>query len=111
MEHNPSIQIQKIIAQLRSKQRKIIYFGFAALFLGLLIGILKPKEYTAETAFILKNHLFADRSYLYSKDMRYINYYAPEDDIERLITLIDADSVLDILIRDLDLITYYKMIH
>lgn len=109
METQPATLLQNILSLLIHKKKKILYFCSAAMLLGLLISLLKPKEYKAETAFILKNHLFADRSYLYSKDMRYINYYAPEDDIERLIALIDADSVIDILIRDLNLIQYYKV--
>lgn len=109
MNIQPTTLLQNIISVLNSKKKQILYSCAGAILLGLIISLAKPKEYKAETAFILKNHLFADRSYLYSKDMRYINYYAPEDDIERLIALIDADSVIDILIRDLDLIRYYEV--
>jgi hypothetical protein len=109
METPPAKLVQNIIKILILKKQKIIFYCLGAMILGLVISLVKPKVYKAETAFILKNHLFADRSYLYSKDMRYINYYAPEDDIERLIALIDADSVIDILIKDLDLIKYYEV--
>lgn len=109
MNNQANHQLQSLLLQLLDNKKKILIFVVASFLLGLIISLFKPKEYKAETAFILKNHLFADRSYLYSKDMRYINYYAPEDDIERLISLIDADSVIDVLIKDLNLVSHYKV--
>jgi uncharacterized protein involved in exopolysaccharide biosynthesis len=97
-----------IFSVIAAQRKKILILSLSAAALGLLLGLFKTKQYTAETTFILKNHLFADRTYLYSKDMRYINYYAPEDDIERLVALTDADNVLNSLIAQLDLIAYYK---
>lgn len=108
MPFNPQTETNAIFRLLGAQRKKILAFSLSAAAFGLVLGLFKTKRYNAETTFILKNHLFADRTYLYSKDMRYINYYAPEDDIERLIALTDADNVLNSLIGQLDLVAYYK---
>lgn len=108
MPFDPQTETSTIFRILTTQRRKILALSLSAAALGLVLGLFKTKRYSAETTFILKNHLFADRTYLYSKDMRYINYYAPEDDIERLIALTDADNVLNSLIGQLNLVAYYK---
>ncbi|HTN16659.1 MAG TPA: hypothetical protein VL092_03195 [Chitinophagaceae bacterium] len=108
MSFNPQAETSNIFRMLAARRKTILAISLSAAVFGLALGLFKTKRYSAETTFILKNHLFADRTYLYSKDMRYINYYAPEDDIERLIALTDADHVLDELIGQLDLVAYYK---
>ena len=52
--------------------------------------------------------MYADKTYLYSKDMRYINYYGSEDDIERLVALIESDTIQNTLISELNLMKHYK---
>jgi uncharacterized protein involved in exopolysaccharide biosynthesis len=101
-------ETSSMFLHLFAHRKVILWITGCALLTGVVAGLCRRPEYTAETTFILKNHLFADRSYLYSKDMRYINYYAPEDDIERLVALSDADRVLDDLIRQQHLDVYYK---
>ncbi|MBL7711736.1 MAG: hypothetical protein JNL13_04705 [Chitinophagaceae bacterium] len=108
MSFDPQTETKTIFRIIAAQRRKILIFGLSAAVLGFMLGLFKTRRYNAETTFILKNHLFADRTYLYSKDMRYINYYAPEDDIERLIALTDADNVLNSLISQLNLVAYYK---
>ena len=108
MPVNPEKDTLKIIDIVYQRKRVVLVFAFAAFALGITARLLKPREYTAETFFILKNHLYADKTYLYSKDMRYINYYGSEDDIERLVALIESDTIQNTLISELNLMKHYK---
>ncbi|GAA4450921.1 hypothetical protein [Rurimicrobium arvi] len=108
MNNNPQNLLQHLLSVLISRRKFLLYVMLTATLIGAIICAFRPKQYIAETKFVLKNHLFADRTYLYSKDMRYINYYASEDDIERLVALEDADAVMNDLIGRLHLAAYYK---
>jgi len=109
MPVNPEKDTLLLIDIINKSKRLIIAFACIAAILGITARLLKPREYKAETFFILKNHLYADKTYLYSKDMRYINYYGSEDDIERLVALIESDTIQNTLIRELNLMKHYKV--
>lgn len=109
MPVNPEKDTLKIIDIIYKHKRLIIVFALVSFALGITARLLKPREYKAETFFILKNHLYADKTYLYSKDMRYINYYGSEDDIERLVALVESDTIQNTLIKELYLMKHYKV--
>jgi uncharacterized protein involved in exopolysaccharide biosynthesis len=79
-----------------------IAMGFAAYFI-------LPAKYKAETVFILKNPLFADRSNLYGDDDKAGVYFAGEDEISRLISMSESDSFHNKLIRSMKLDEAYKL--
>jgi hypothetical protein len=77
--------------------------------IGLAVSLLRPKTYKAKVEFFLKNPLYADRSYLYSSDARMIDYFAGDEDIDRMRSMIWADSVQDKLIREMHMAEAYNM--
>lgn len=80
----------------------------ATIILGMLYYIVKPSRYQAEIVFILKNPLYSDRNYLYNNETKFIDYFANDDDMDRLITMARSDSVQDKIIRQYNLAVAYK---
>ncbi len=89
------------------KRLTIIMVVLATMAVGLAISLLRPKAYKAKVEFFLKNPLYADRSYLYSSDARMIDYFAGDEDIDRMRSMIWADSVQDKIIREMHLAEAY----
>jgi uncharacterized protein involved in exopolysaccharide biosynthesis len=77
--------------------------------IGLAVHLLRPKRYKASVEFFVKNPLYADRNYLYSSDARMIDYFAGDEDIERMKSMIWADSVQDRIVREMRLAEAYDV--
>jgi uncharacterized protein involved in exopolysaccharide biosynthesis len=77
--------------------------------IGLLVRVFTPKQYKAKVEFFLKNPLYGDRSYLYSNDARMIDYMAGDEDIDRLKSIVWADSVQDRIIREMHLVEAFHV--
>lgn len=67
---------------------------------GLTVHLLKPKLYSAKVEFFLRSPLAADPATLYNSDGRTMDYFASDEDVERMRGLIWTDSVQDILVRE-----------
>jgi len=90
------------------KHRLFIFtFFISAVIAGVILRLIIPEKYEAEAVFILKNPLYGDRSNLYNNDTKQIDYFANEDEIDKLITLAESDPVQNKIIRDLRLDSVY----
>ena len=99
--------LQPLVRIIRSRSRTVLFITLAAMAVGLVVYLIRPKAYKAKVEFFLKNPLYADRSYLYSNDARMIDYFAGDEDIDRMRSMIWADSVQDKMIRDMNLAEAY----
>lgn len=75
---------------------------------GLVMALVKKKKYEAHTEFFLKSPFYADRNFLFNNDTKFIDYFANEDDVNRLVTLTNSDKVQEHIIREFNLARIYK---
>ncbi len=108
MEEHP-FSLAPFARIIRSRRVTLILITISAMALGLLVYLVRPGEYKAGVEFFLKNPLYADRNHLYSSDARLIDYFAGEEDIERMRSIVWADTFQDRMIRDMDLARAYRM--
>lgn len=98
-----------IAGALSRRRRLIILITLAAALAGLTGAWVRPKWYEARAEFFLKNPFYADRNFVYNSDAKYIDYFANDDDIGRLMILIRSDTVQQQLIGRFHLLEAYKV--
>ncbi len=84
-----------------------MWLTVSSLLVGLSVFFLLPARYSAEVVFILKNPLYSDRNYLFNNETKFIDYFASDDDVDRLMTMCRSDSVQDKVISTFDLAEKY----
>jgi len=107
MTEYPILNISSLFDILYRRRKLIVYTTVAAIVAGLLLYFIKPKKYEAELIFILKNPLYSDRNYLYNNETKFIDYFANDDDVDRLITMARSDSVQNKVINAFKLAEAY----
>ncbi|MBS1585596.1 MAG: hypothetical protein JSS82_08600 [Bacteroidetes bacterium] len=107
MTEYPILNISSLFDSLYRRRKLIGYTTVAAIVAGLLFYFIKPKKYEAELIFILKNPLYSDRNYLYNNETKFIDYFANDDDVDRLITMARSDSVQNKIINAFSLAQAY----
>lgn len=105
----PPNNLLGIIQTLKERRRLIAAITLLTIALGVILYFLTPKRYEAEVVFVLKNPLYADRNNLYNNETKFIDYFANEEDIDRLITMAESDSVQNRIIKEMDLVKRYKI--
>jgi uncharacterized protein involved in exopolysaccharide biosynthesis len=107
MHFNEDYSMGSVFNALYKRRRFLLVFTIATVLVGLLAYALRPKKYTAETLFILKNPLYADRNNLYNNETKFIDYFASEADIDRMISMGGSDVIHQRLIQDMNLAEAY----
>lgn len=74
---------------------------------GAVYYLAGPKKFEAKTEFVLRNPQYSDRINLYNSESRLFDYFANEDDIDRLILIAEADIVQGKVIKNLHLAEAY----
>ncbi|WP_165836325.1 Wzz/FepE/Etk N-terminal domain-containing protein [Taibaiella soli] len=98
-----------MIQTLRERKRLIRNITILTIIIGVILHFLTPKKYEAEVTFMLKNPIYADRNNLYNNETKFIDYFANEEDIDRLITMAQSDSVQNKIIKEMNLVSRYKI--
>ena len=96
-----------LVPVLRNGRRSILFVAIGAMALAVLVYVIHPPKYKARVEFFLKNPMYSDRGYLYSNEARTIDYFAADEDIDRMKSLVWTDSVQDEMIRALKLDAAY----
>ena len=91
------------------RKSTVLLITLITMAIGLAIYFIRPKQYRATVEFFLKNPLYADRNYLYNSDARMIDYFAGDEDIDRMRSLMWSDSLQDKIIREMRLDQAYNM--
>jgi len=107
MTETPPLDLFGIFGIIAKRKRLIITTALLAAIAGILFYIIKPPRYRAEVVFILKNPLYSDRNYLYNNETKFIDYFANDDDVDRLMTMARSDSVQGKIIKVLKLAEAY----
>ncbi len=100
---------QSAIAYNIIKRRKLIAIvTVVAAVAGAIFYLTGLKKYEATSEFILRNPLYSDRGNLYGGE-RAMDYFAGEDDIDKIILLSGSSLVQDQVIHNMHLATAYKV--
>lgn len=102
------MQVRELYGIIRKQKRLIFRITGIALFVSVIAGILVPKHYKAETVFVLRNPLYADRANLFHEAAR-PDYFASEADITRLIAMAASDSLQQEIISRFGLVKAYDI--
>ncbi len=98
------VSILTIIASSRHTITRFILLG---IFAGSILSMVAPRSYVAETIFLLKNPVYADRNNVYSYEAKFLDYLGNDEDIERLIAMASSDSLLQSVISTMHLASVY----
>jgi len=96
------------IARIIKKRRTFILLcTLIAALAGFTFSMLKPARYEAKTEFFLQNPFYADRNFIFNYETKFIDYFATDDEVNRLMTLSQSDIVLKQLIDSFNLAAVY----
>lgn len=106
----PRFDLVDIAKTIQSRRRLIIGITVAAAILGVIGYLIQKKKYKSISEFIVTNPEFGDRSNLFRNiDTRSIDYFASEDDMDRVIAFAKSDMVRDRVIQNTGLYEIYKL--
>ena len=98
---NTSFDLVDIIRTLQKKRRFIIIMTLVAIVLGCLFLAIRHKKYKGAATFFVNNPLYGDRSTLFrSEEMRYVDYFGGDDEVDKIMALANSDTVRDRIIRN-----------
>jgi len=87
--------------------KRVISFMSIAIVMGLGAYWVIPKKYEADTVFILKNPVFADRNNIYNYEAKFLSYVADDDVVDQLISMASSDSLQNTVISTMHLAAAY----
>jgi uncharacterized protein involved in exopolysaccharide biosynthesis len=106
----PRFDLVDIAQTIRNRRRFIIGITVAAAVLGTVFYLLQKKTYKASSEFIVSNPQYADRANLFrTTEARFIDYFAGEDDIDRVIAIAKSDLVKNQVIDNMHLFEAHKL--
>lgn len=98
------------IAQTLQRQRKwVIMITLAIGLLGLLFLLVRKDKYRAKADIFVNNPLYADRNNIFRDEMRFVDYFGGDDDIDRVSVIAVSDTVRESVARQLDLYAAYSL--
>lgn len=97
----PTFDLIDVIKTIQKQKRLVILITIAAVLLGAGFYLVKKKKYKATAGFLVNNPLYGDRSTLFrSSETRYVDYFGGDDDLDRVTSLLNSDTVKDRIIRN-----------
>lgn len=106
----PRFDLVDITQTIRQRRRFILIVTILTVLVGILFTFVRKNKYKAEAEFFLSNPLYADRNYLFrSHDMHFVDFFAGDDDIDKIIVTAESDLVRDKVIQNLNLAAAYKI--
>lgn len=104
----PRFDLVDIAQTIRHRRRFILIATILTVLVGILFTFVRKNKYKAQAEFFLSNPLYADRNYLFrSHDMHFVDFFAGDDDIDKIIVTAESDLVKDKVIANLGLAKAY----
>jgi capsular polysaccharide biosynthesis protein len=98
-----------VIDSMRKHKSLIIVVTIVSAVAGAIFYVAGPKRFEAKTEFVVRNPLYSDRNNLYNYETKFIDYFANEDDVDRIILMANSDMVQSQVIKNLDLGKAYSI--
>jgi len=90
------------------KHKRVIFLlAFLSAVAGAVFYLVYPKHYEAKTEFVLRNPIYGDRNNIYNT--KQLDYFAAEDDVNRLIFMAQSELVQMQVIRNMNLAGCYQV--
>ncbi|HXS38364.1 MAG TPA: Wzz/FepE/Etk N-terminal domain-containing protein [Flavipsychrobacter sp.] len=106
----PSFDLVDIVHTIRNRRKFVLIITLLAAIAGILFHSVRKKRYQAKTEFLIMDPLYTDRNNIFrNTEMRFIDYFAGEDDIDRVIAIAESDTVIDKIIRVKGLAVAYNV--
>jgi uncharacterized protein involved in exopolysaccharide biosynthesis len=97
----PSFDLLDIFKTIRKYRAMILVATVAAMVVGGVFYAVKKKKYKATAAFLVNNPLYGDRNTLFrNHEMRFVDYFGGDDDVDRVMALLSSDTVMQSIIRN-----------
>lgn len=107
--YNSGLHMGDVVDSIRRHKSLIIIITVLSAVAGAIFYIAGPKKFEGKTEFVLRNPLYGDRNNIYNYDTKFIDYFANEDDIDRLMLMSEADIVQSKVIRNMHLAEAYNI--
>ncbi len=105
----PRFDLVDIAQTLRDKRKQVGLITLAIAVLGVAFLLIRKDKYQAKSDIFVNNPLYADRNNIFRDEMRFVDYFGGDDDIDRLSVIAVSDTVREMVARDLDLYKAYSL--
>lgn len=110
--NTPTFDLVEIVQVIQRNAKAIFGITFLATIIGAVAYKIKDKEYKANAEVYMLNPLYGDRNHILRRstgDMRFVDYFGTEGDVDRIMTMIDSKDVEDSVITQCGLYGAYKL--
>lgn len=110
--NTPTFDLVEIVKVIQRNLKLIIGITFATALIGGIAYKLKKKEYKANAEVYMLNPLYGDRNHILRRstgDMRFVDYFGTEGDVDKAMTMIDSKDVEDSVITLCGLYGAYEL--
>lgn len=98
----PRFDLVDIVQTIRKRFRFILVVTCVAAIIGLIFHFVREREFTAKAQFFVSNPLMSDRNTLYGGVDSRMDYFGDEDDVDRVLALAEADTVIMRVLNETD---------
>lgn len=106
----PRFDLVDVVQTLRNRRSLLIIVTLAAAVLGAASYMLGKKQYKAKASFLMANPVYSDRNNLFQdRQIQFVDYFAGDNDVDRLVTLAESDTVKYLIAERLGLASVYKL--
>lgn len=106
----PNFDLVDILQTLRKNRRTIITVTVLVALLGGVVFLFTKRKYRATGSFIMSNPLYTDRNNLFqAAGVQFVDYFAGDDDVDKLMALIETDTIRINVAEKLHMADYYKL--
>jgi uncharacterized protein involved in exopolysaccharide biosynthesis len=110
--NTPTFDLVEIVKTIRQHLKLILGITLAAAIIGAIGYKMQDKKSKSEAEVYLTNPLFGDRNNIMRRsdhDIRFVDYFGTEGDVDRIMTMIGSTDVADSVISYMGLYKAYKL--
>lgn len=106
----PRFDLVDMAQVLYQRRRLLLWITLLAAVLGAAGYLLRQDKYKAKSEVVVANPLYADRNHFFRTNTdRYIDYFAGEDDLDRVMAIATSDQVKNSIVASADLFKHYGL--
>jgi uncharacterized protein involved in exopolysaccharide biosynthesis len=107
---SPRFDLVDVVQTLRRRFGFIVIVTIITAALGAASYLLGKKEYKAKASFLMANPVYTDRNNLFQdRQIQFVDYFAGDNDVDRLVTLAESDTVRFLVAERLNLAQAYNI--
>lgn len=110
MQEQIRFDLVDVLDTLRRQRKFVLGITIAAAIIGAIFYLAGKKKYKATSEFLIANAQYTDRNNLFRQDRAvFIQYFAPEDDIDKVMALANSENVKGTIIKNTGLAKAYGL--